>query len=447
MQKNVQNGGAMKIRKLLVAGVIVIALGAMVLGGCGKKSGEGKMKSTEVASMSVSGTSSTVNVGTKSTENEVSGNSQTVQSNSTPISDNSDKNQNNDLGQYGPGSSTPVMPMSKPNSKNIRALYLTGWTIGRQSKLDHYVWLAKHSSINAYVIDVKGDDGFVAYKSNIPMVKALKNSENAYNVQKVVSTLHANGIYVIGRVVCFKDPQLSKKRPDLAVQDKKGGLFYSKSNGKMITWLNPADKDSWPYLVAIAKEALANGFDEIQFDYVRFPNDGKTKNMVFPGLTGPRYQVINNFLAYARGQMPNAVLSADVFGIICVSPGDTENIGQNLDTIGKNVNYLSPMIYPSHYALGQVINGKAYAKPDLQPYPVVYNSLIQAQNRMNKISNYGATMRPYLQDFSASWIGAGNYQRYGVAQVKAQIQATYDAGYTGWIMWNANNRYTEAAFQ
>jgi len=412
-------------KKVYLLAAIMIAMSLIGVVGCGKKNTH---KAKEIAAITV---------------NEKQSSSGSAAVSGTAV----EQNESSDLGAYGPGSSVPSRPGVKPNSKNIHGLYLTGWTIGRDSKLEHYVWLAHHSSINAYVIDVKGDDGFVAYKSNIPMVKELHNYENAYNVQKVISTLHANGIYVIGRVVCFKDPQLSKKRPDLAVQDRNGGLFYSKSNGHMMTWLNPADKNSWPYIIAIAKEALANGFDEIQFDYVRFPNDGRVKDMVFPGLTGPRYQVINNFLAYARSQMPNAVLSADVFGIITVSPGDTENIGQNLDTVGKNVNFLSPMVYPSHYALGQVINGKAYPKPDLQPYAVVYNSLIQAQNRMDKIPNYGATMRPYLQDFSASWIGAGNYQRYGVAQVRAQIKAVEDAGYTGWIMWNANNHYTEAAYE
>ncbi len=213
----------------------------------------------------------------------------------------------------------------------------------------------------------------------------------------------------------------------------------------MITWLNPYEKGSWPYLVSIAREAAQKGFDEIQFDYIRFNNDGQTKYMDFSAYTQPRYEAIDGFLEYARKELPGVVLSADVFGIITESPADTEGIGQYLEKVGMNIDYISPMAYPSHYALGQVVNKVKFAKPDLEPYGVVYNTLVKTKDRISKVAGYQANVRPYLQDFTATWIGKGNYQTYGAEQVRQQIKAVYDAGYDEWILWDALNTYNESA--
>lgn len=328
----------------------------------------------------------------------------------------------------------------------VKALYLTGWTVGNMANVNHYVDLAKSTEINSYVVDIKDDDGLVGYESSIPAVREIKAWENKYDVDKVIKAFHDNNIHVIGRVVCFKDPYLSSKKPELAVKNVNGGLFKSRStDGKMITWLNPNNKDSWPYLVEVAKEGVKKGFDEIQFDYVRFPNDGDRKAMDFGKMFGQRYEVIDEFLNYARKEIPGVILSADVFGIICESPADTENIGQNLEYIGKNIDYISPMAYPSHYAVGQIVNKVTYLKPDLDPYGVVYNTLAKAKDRISKVDDYKAGVRAYLQDFTASWLGKGYYQSYGEEQVKQQIKAVYDAGYDEWILWDANNHYSETA--
>jgi hypothetical protein len=134
-----------------------------------------------------------------------------------------------------------------------------------------------------------------------------------------------------------------------------------------------------------------------------------------------------------------------VFGIICESPADTEDIGQYLELIGKDVEYISPMVYPSHYAVGQVVNNVKFSKPDMDPYGVVYNSLIKAKNRISQAEGYKAQVRPYLQDFTATWLGKGYYQTYGPTQVRQQIKAVYDAGYDEWILWDAGNTYSESA--
>ncbi|RCX09592.1 hypothetical protein DFR58_13523 [Anaerobacterium chartisolvens] len=324
-----------------------------------------------------------------------------------------------------------------------KALYLTGWTVGSSDKVQHFINLAKTTEINSYVIDIKDDDGLVGYESNVPAVREINAWKKKYNADKVLKEFHDNGVYIIGRLVCFKDPVLSSEKPELAIKHSKGGLWKDKKDK---TWLNPYNKDSWPYLIDIAREAVDKGFDEIQFDYVRFANDGNKKAMVFGNTEKEKYEVINDFLAYARKELPGVVLSADVFGIICESPADTEDIGQYLELVGKDIDYICPMVYPSHYAVGQQVNGVKYAKPDFEPYGVVYNSLAKAKDRIAKVPEYKANVRPYLQDFTATWLGKGYYMSYGAEQVKQQIKAVYDAGYEEWILWDSKNTYSEEAF-
>lgn len=324
----------------------------------------------------------------------------------------------------------------------VKALYLTGWTVGGTTKLNHYVQLAKTTEINSYVVDIKDDDGYIGYKTLVPEAVAVGGWKSKYNVDKVIRTFHDNNVHVIGRLVCFKDPVLSSKKPDLAIKSTNGGVWKD-SKGK--TWLDPYNKDNWDYIIKVAKEAVSKGFDEIQFDYVRFPSDGK-KTMYFGGSDKKKYEVINEFLAYAKKELAGTRVSADVFGIICESPADSEGIGQYLELVGKDVDYLSPMVYPSHYAQGQIVNGVTFAKPDFKPYEVVYNSLAKAKKRIAAAGGAKAQMRPYLQDFTASWLGKGNYQAYGAEQVRQQIKAVYDAGYDEWIFWDAGNTYDESAF-
>lgn len=335
----------------------------------------------------------------------------------------------------------------KENTKpEVKALYLTGWTAGSTARVDHFVELANNTEINSYVIDIKDDDGLVGYESQVPEVKANGTWKKKYNPEKVLKSFHDNNIYIIGRLVAFKDPVYSIKRPDLAIKNTSGGLW---KDDKKKSWLNPYNKDNWAYLVSIAKEAVELGFDEIQFDYVRFPSDGK-KNMDFSGVDKEKYQAINDFLAYAASEIPDVPISADVFGIIFESPADTEKIGQYLEQVGKGIDYISPMVYPSHYAYGQIVNKITFPAPDLDPYGVVYNTLAKGRDRLSQVADYKADIRPYLQDFTASWLQPKNgqkmYQEYGTEEVKEQIKAVYDAGYKEWILWDPSNTYHEDAF-
>jgi hypothetical protein len=328
-------------------------------------------------------------------------------------------------------------------SDHVKGLYLSGWSIGKPEVLKHFIDLANRTEINAYVIDVKEDDGCVSYPSQVKEVKKLKSWIKKYDPAYTLGELHKNNIRAIGRVVCFKDPVLPVKRPELALKDKSGKVWRDNDG---LPWLNPYNKACWKYLVAIAREAVRLGFDEIQFDYVRFTTNGDMATVDYGRSARAKYEAINGFLAYARQQLPHTTISADVFGIICESPADTEGIGQYLELVGKDVDYVSPMIYPSHYACGQAVNDVEFAKPDLDPYGVVYNALAKTRARVAAIKNYRATFRPYLQDFTASYLKPGDYQTYGAEQVRQQIKAVYDAGYGGWLFWNINNQYSEDAF-
>lgn len=324
-----------------------------------------------------------------------------------------------------------------------KALYLPDSTLKSPEAVQHYINLAKHSEINAYVIDVKGIDGMVKYKSKIAIVLSNNAWIAEYDVPKLVRSFHANHIHAIARIACFNDPYMPVHKPEWAIKDKQGNIY---NLAKEETWLNPVNQEVWKYLVDVAKESMEMGFDEIQFDYVRFPFDRDSTAMVFGEKITGRHKVIDSFLAYARKEMPNTVLSADVFGIICQSVNDPENIGQNLEYVGKNLDYISPMIYPCLYAKGQIVNGKVFEKPDLDPYGVVNNALLEAKSRIAKVQPYRANIRPYLQAFTASWLNKEDYQPYGAEQIKQQIKAAKDAGAEGWILWNQEGRYPEDAF-
>lgn len=342
-----------------------------------------------------------------------------------------------------PPESEPVNEPKNIQKKKIKAkgLYLTATSAG--SRLKHYIELANTTEINSYVIDVKNDYGNVCHNSEVPLAKEVGAIDVRYDAEKVTKELHDNNIYAIARIVCFKDPILAEGKPELAVKNKDGGLYVYDG----MYWVNPYNRGAWDYNIELAKEALRKGFDEIQFDYVRFP-EGRKSDMVF-GDTGDKkyYEVINEFLAYARQQLPDAVLSADIFAIICESPGDTEGIGQYFEYIGRDMDYICPMAYPSHYARGQIINNIRFPKPDLDPYGVVKNTLLRAKERLDKVEGSKPGIRTFLQDFTATWLSPGNWQYYGDEQVRQQIQAVYDAGYEEWFLWDHMNDYREGALK
>jgi len=199
------------------------------------------------------------------------------------------------------------------------------------------------------------------------------------------------------------------------------------------------------------------GIDEIQYDYVRFCNDGDVKNIDFGADFDPntKSDAIAEFLKYADNEVckkKGVPVSADIFGIAAITSADDKILGQNLEKISKEIDYISPMIYPSHYAnisqnkVGQIINNVTFPRPDLDPYNVIFHSMILTKKRL-QIAESKTIVRPYLQCFTASWLGQGNYQKYGPQQIRDQIRAVYDSGYEEWLLWDPNNNYQASMFE
>ena len=345
-----------------------------------------------------------------------------------------------------------TLPPPRGAAVKVRGLYVTAWSAGMPERLAHYIELCDTTEINALVIDVKDDRGQTTYASGIEGA-AGANSNIIADMPGLVRQLKEHNIYAIARVVCFKDPIWSRLHSELAIQSKRGAPW---KDSEGITWLDPYNKASWKYIAAAAQEAARLGFDEIQLDYVRFPTGGRTDDANYgeAGEGTTKAEIIAEFLAYIRKALEgtNALLSVDIFGITAVHKGDYEDIGQALELMAQHADYISPMVYPSHFANkrqngeGQVINGMLYEAPDLQPYAVVNNTLLMMRNRLRAVKP-PAGVRAYLQDFTASYLGAGYYQTYTAEKVREQIQAVYDAGLEEWILWNAGGTYQEAALE
>ncbi len=334
----------------------------------------------------------------------------------------------------------------------IKAVYITGWSAGSEKYLNYLENIFKTTQINAVVIDIKDYSGIISYTT-----KAKKAQEyNAYqnqipDIETLITRLHNQKIYVIGRIVVFEDPLLAKNRPDLAIYDTQKTsdplkpIAWENNNG--LAWVDPASKEVWDYNIEIAKDALSYGFDEINFDYIRFPSDGQESNMGFPfwDQKTPKNFVIKKFFQTLRNSLPDAVISADIFGQVTTNTDDM-GIGQILEDSLAYFDYIYPMIYPSHYATGFM----GYQNPADHPYQIIKNAMDSAINRINVYSKiYSkpdtkinvAKIRPWLQDFN---LGA-NYNKDMVTQEIKAVSDAYGADFKGYLLWNASNIYTQDA--
>lgn len=350
-------------------------------------------------------------------------------------------------------SPTPTPEPTPEPMVEVRAVYLSGPMAG--VKIDHFIELANTTEINALVIDVK-EGGIVNYASEVPLVQELGAFTKYMKVSEVLEKCHQNNIYVIGRIVCFRDDTLGRAKPEWAVQKASGGIWLEGSAG---AWTNPSIAEVQQYNIDIAKEAVTLGFDEIQFDYVRFPTTTRKNPVTYAADMAEKKEVIASFLERACKEIKavrDVPVTADIFGIVAESVKDGEAIGQHLETVASIVDAICPMVYPSHYAnsgtgamgngVGQDINGVLFTAPDLNPHDVVYQTLLKIKSRSEADPAFKAVVRPYLQDFTATYIGnKAYYQEYGAKQIREQIQAVYDAGYKEWILWDGRNTYTESA--
>ena len=314
----------------------------------------------------------------------------------------------------------------------VKGIYSTSWIAG-SSRMNQIIDFIKATEVNALVIDLKDDTGILSYQSQVPLATEIgANSKRAPNLKDLVSRLKQQNVYPIARIVVFKDPLLAKQHPEIAVRDKNGGIWRDR---KGMTWVDPHNRLVWKYNLDIAKEAVAMGFAEVQFDYVRFVSDGKISNCVYPFSKGElKEDIIRDFLLYARKDLHamGVPISADIFGLVLSVPDDL-NIGQQLEKIASAVDYISPMVYPSHYPKGTF----GIQEPDLHPYEVVFEALKRGNKR---IAGSQAKFRPWLQDFDL-----GN--PYGRTELAAQIKALNANGISDWLFWNPGNHYKLEEYQ
>lgn len=329
------------------------------------------------------------------------------------------------------GSERDLRPVRKEAVK-VKGLYMSGAAFNSKTLFTRLVELVDQTELNAMVIDMKDDNGYLSTDFEIELAKKLQiRRHKGMNAEDNMQLLLSKSIYPIARIVVFKDPSLAEKKPDLALRRSDGSIWRDR---KELAWVDPHNQEVWEYAVNVAKEAARLGFREIQFDYVRFPSDGDMSDVVYPYSDGNRKEdVILNFLRYAQKELEpyNVFISADVFGLTTMTLDDM-GIGQKFEKIMTAVDYICPMVYPSHYGTGNY----KFANPNAHPYEVVNLALLDG---LKKVGEEPVIIRPWLQDFN---LGT---PKYGTAEVRAQIQATYDAGLEEWILWNASNRYTAAA--
>ncbi len=384
----------------------------------------------------------------------------------------------------------PQLPLANPPGP-IKAIYATNWSAASEKKIQYFLDLLKTTELNAIVIDIKDYTGVVGYDALVPAVHEYHAFEKRIpKMNALIKRFHDAGVYVIGRIAVFQDGALVAARPEWALRSKKTGQIWG--DRKNVHWLDTAATPVWDYNIDIAHEALTRGFDEINFDYIRFPTDGDLEDIVYPfalvassttngQLHADRRAVLRQFFKHLRSQLPYARISADIFGEAVVNQSET-GIGQFLDDTLEPFDAVAPMIYPSHFNK----NFLGLTNSAAMPYPVIRYAMDRAFDRF---SVYERTLlarqststqsiappsltefRPWLQDFD---LGA----TYDAAKVRAQIDAVDDSARAaagcpgvprsdknhqvvtepsgsrqacnyqpiGWMLWNASNVYTKGA--
>lgn len=342
----------------------------------------------------------------------------------------------------GKDSIAPPVITRVPAPDTLRGLYVNRWAaLGR--KLTDLIGVAKRTEVNALVIDVKDDRGFVLYRSKVPLAREIGADTadghwmSSAKLRAVLDTMAAHKIYPIARIVVAKDPLLAAKKLDLAIKRKSDLKPWLDKNGH--PWLDPHQRAVWQYAVDLAREAHELGFSEVQFDYVRFPDEKRLiSETIYPLANGrTRAQVIRDQLGFVRSALKplGMRVTADVFGLTATDTTDM-GIGQRWEMFVDQVDVVLPMIYPSHFARGTY----KLRNPNAHPYKTIDHALKDAIARSDSVPN-AAIVIPWYQDFT---LGA---PRYGATEIRAQKKAGYDNGFQSWILWNPKSNYTLAALE
>lgn len=326
---------------------------------------------------------------------------------------------------------------TKQKPFKVKGIYVSGPVAGID-RMDELISLVDETELNAMVIDIKNDEGRVTYKMQSDKVVEIEAGVRYISdIEALVQKCKEKDIYLIARIVAFKDPYLAQKCPELAIKTKSGNTFIDKSG---LAWVNPYEKEVWEYLIEIAKEAAKVGFDEIQFDYIRFSTDLKSDELDF----GPesenktKTEVISEFTEYACKELEeaNVYVSADVYGTIIDNKVDQQIVGQDFVKMASFLDYICPMVYPSHYGNGVY----GIEIPDTKPYETVNAAMNAAAKELSVLpEEQRAINRVWIQSFTATWVNG--HITYGPQQIRDQIHGAYDAGYDEWILWNASMKY------
>ncbi|WP_331052252.1 putative glycoside hydrolase [Longimicrobium sp.] len=327
----------------------------------------------------------------------------------------------------------------------IRGIYVNAYVMGNPVRARAMLALADTTEINAFVVDVKDEDG-VRYHSAIPMAMEATHPRSIpiHDLKAVVDTMNAHGVYPIARIVVFKDPRLSRARPAWSIHAPDGRPWRDRQG---LTWVSPWNRDVWEMNIAIAEEAVRAGFREIQFDYVRFPEAfSNLPRQVHPSADsgGTRADAIGGFLAAARARIHplGATVTADVFGLSMNESRDV-GIGQQWEKIASEVDGVLPMVYPSHYYPTHL---PGIRRPNRMPYETIRQAVGMGVVRNERLTAAGvepARIVPWLQAFTATWNDRG--YPYRAEQARAQIQALYDLGVQDWIFWHPSSNYAQIA--
>lgn len=331
--------------------------------------------------------------------------------------------------------SIPVTHVKTPDV--VKAIYLSSWVAGNAKYRDPLIKLIDDTELNAIVIDVKDSTGRVSFKTLDDQVNNTGSVENRIsNIENLISTLHSKNIYIIGRVAVFQDPFMTSHKPEWSITKKSDGKVWKDRKG--LSFLDPANKNVWDYTVRVGKTAYAMGFDEINFDYIRYPSDGDLKDINYH-ITPPatRADNIENFFKYLSSEMKkdaDVPISGDLFGLT-TEVNDDMGIGQVWERALPHFDFLAPMVYPSHYPPGS----SGFKNPAEHPYEIINKAMGSAIKKTNTVEGQKTSkIRPWIQDFN---LGA----QYTKDKVQAQIKAVYDNNLTSFMVWDPRNKYPSTA--
>jgi hypothetical protein len=327
---------------------------------------------------------------------------------------------------------TPTTHLATPSV--VKAIYVSSWVAGTPSFRQKLIDLVDSTEINTVVIDIKDATGLISFRVNDPKLKSYgSDSSRIADLDSLISTLHQKNIYIIGRVSTFQDPFMVQSHPELAVKRSSDGNIWRDHKG--LSWIDAGAKDNWDYLVLIGKEAYNRGFDEINYDYIRYPTDGDMTNISYPFSNDKaKHAVISEFFAYLTSHLKptGAKASADLFGLTTIAEDDL-GIGQVLTDALQYFDYVAPMVYPSHFYAGT----DGFKNPADHPYDIIKYSMSSGIQKALAASSSPDKLRPWLQAFDLGAV-------YTPEMIRSQIQATYDVGLKSWMLWDAANQYTAA---